>query len=171
MMDGARSLRSLTTLIDDVKREGRRTDRFLQSLPEEYLDYCPSARLLPARQLIGHLAATFLFVERAYRENKWDGLHLYLDLPAQDIATAVNILADARAKAVASAIACPSERLRATVTPFGFPEPAITFLRRAVDHEIHHRGELCVYATLFGSPVGDMYECERGVPRECIGSA
>lgn len=162
MIDAARVERDVDTLIDDVVREGRRTDRTLRSFSSPFLQFQPSNDLPTAKEIIGHTAAIYLFVARAYRENVWHEIRFRLETPLPSIQIAAEVLSEARQAAVASAMCCPSTRLRAVVTPFGFPEPAITFLRRALDHEIHHRGELCVYASLFGTPVGDIYECERG---------
>jgi uncharacterized damage-inducible protein DinB len=158
----ARVLRRLDTLIDDVQREGYRTERVLGRMPDAFLDFTPSAQLPTAGKVVGHIAAVYLLVARAYRgEDVWNTVSLYLKRPKPSWITTGEALSAARNDAITSARVCPRERMRAIITPYGFPEPAITFLRRAVDHEIHHRGELSVYASMFGVPMDDLYECER----------
>ena len=164
MEESVKHLRRLDVLIDDVRREGRRTDRILTSLPPEFFEYSPSTELRSVQALIDHIGAIYLFCARAYRDDVWDHLQAYTDTPAANLVESGRMLTLARDTASLSIQSCSAEQLRAIVFPsFGRPEPAITFLRRALDHEIHHRGELCVYATLFGSPIEDIYECERPV--------
>ena len=98
---------------------------------------------------------------QAYREGSWNLFRFHLDGSPSSLESSVATLTIAREQAVEAARQCSPTTLRSYIKPFGFPEPAITFLRRAVDHEIHHRGELCIYAELFGTSVGDIYECER----------
>jgi lactoylglutathione lyase len=152
----------IDVLLSDLVKEGHRTDSILRSMPAPFFDYFPGTNLRPVRELVRHVASVYLYVAAALGEDRWDATIFDVDLPLDDLRTAVSSLARARKAALGAAQACPPERLFATVAPFGFPETAITYLRRAVDHEIHHRGEISVYAALAGHPIGDLYECERG---------
>jgi uncharacterized damage-inducible protein DinB len=149
-------------LAHEVEKEGRRTNRILLSMPTSFINYSPSDELRPVRELTRHVASVYLYVEQALALDEWDTAIFDIDLKVRSLKLAVRTLSDARQAAVRAAIGCPPERLDSLVEPFGFPERALTYLRRAVDHEIHHRGEICVYATLCGHSVGDLYECERG---------
>ena len=62
-----RALRRLDTLIDDVEREGHRTDRTLRRLPSRFFDYRPSNELPPAGEVINHIAAVYLSLSQALR--------------------------------------------------------------------------------------------------------
>lgn len=160
-----KNIRQLDILVDDVEREGQRTDRLFKKLPSEFHTYSPSENLLHAGLVIEHIAMTYLSLSKVYRGEDWDTFKFQKKDPSDNIEAAVSFLSRSRQEAIAAATACPLSRLQTEVAPFELrePEPTINFLQRAVDHEIHHRGELCVYATLFGFAVGDIFQNERKI--------
>jgi hypothetical protein len=117
MKTSVKRFRRLDVLIDDVQREGQRTDRIVLGFSKSFLDYSPTPNLLPVRDLLGHIAAIYLFCARAYRDDVWNEIQPYLHAPMPDLEAVTRTLASARDAAITAIQNCPPVRLRGTVIP------------------------------------------------------
>ena len=140
--------------------EGIRTSRILGDLGDDFVLF-GIGDLRPVGALVMHCASVYQYVAIAFSNDRWDEELHDLDVTPASMSACVQALQDERQSAILAAKAVSSKRWRSPVKAFGFVDSVGSWLRRAVDHEIHHRAEICVYAALSGRPVEDMYSCIR----------
>lgn len=151
-------------LVAELDREAKSTERILQAVPADKLDWQPHAKSMTLGRLAWHIAS---LPKNAI---------LGLDLGERDVAlarpdpqpdTAVNIV-----NAFKQNVADLKERLSKTddstlmTERFAFKNkgevvtsfPKAAFLRTVLlNHSYHHRGQLTVYLRLLDVPVPAMY--------------
>jgi DinB family len=140
--------------------EGVRTSRILDGLGDSFILFSVGD-LRPVGVLVVHCASVYRYVATAFSIDRWDTELLDLDAVPGSMAGCVQMLQAERMSAIVAAEAVSPTRWLSPVAAFGFVDSVGSWLRRAIDHEIHHRGEICVYAAIGGHPVEDMYSCIR----------
>ena len=140
--------------------EGIRTSRILGELGDEFVLF-GIGDLRPVGALVMHCASVYQYVATAFSTDRWDEELHDPDATPAAMSACVQALQHERQSAILAAKAVSPKRWRSPVKSFGFVDSVGSWLRRAVDHEIHHRAEICVYAAMGGRPVEDMYSCIR----------
>jgi uncharacterized damage-inducible protein DinB len=121
-------------------------------IPEEHLDFKPWEKAMTLKELVLHITfATDLFVE-AVRQEKF--------IPPDSSQPEIHTVADLR-----HIVHEVTEKTKSTITsftdkqfeilvdvtkPFGSHLPGEVLLHMIRDHEIHHKGQLFVYARMIG---------------------
>lgn len=125
-----------------------RTRRILESLPPDCLGYRPEPGLRSVGELIEHITNIYSFLERMLVHGDYAIVPLG-DAPT-DLAAAMEQLMDRHEHLSESIQGMSDDRWDAELRPFGYPLPAINAAREVVEHVIHHRGQLSIYAAMLG---------------------
>ena len=127
-----------------------RTRRILEALPPDCLGYSPEPRLRSVGELIDHITNIYSFLEQMLVHGDYAIAPLG-DAP-EDIAAALERLMARHQQLTESITGMPDDRWEAVLRPFGYPLPAIDAAREVVEHIIHHRGQIYIYAAMLGVP-------------------
>ncbi len=146
-------------LIADFAQEMQTTQRVLEAVPADHLDYRPDAKAKTGLGLVRHIPL----------EDEWllacvaDGVFV----PPPDDSDACGIMnagdAVARYKekvpaALERVRGMSGEQLTAVLDLLGMMQaPAVSFLAMAVKHSVHHRGQLSTYLRPMGGAVPGIY--------------
>jgi uncharacterized damage-inducible protein DinB len=149
------TIRSFTDFQDKVRA---RTDRLLDVVPQDQLDFA----YLPGKFTIGdqirHLAATerWMFAETlAGRPSAYQGCGKEL---ADGYDNVMNYYRDLRSQSREIILQLGDDGLqRKCLTPGNAEITAWKWLRSLIEHEIHHRGELYLYLNLIGVRTPPMF--------------
>jgi uncharacterized damage-inducible protein DinB len=149
------TIRSFTDFQDKVRA---RTDRLLDVVPQDQLDFA----YLPGKFTIGdqirHLAATerWMFAETlAGRPSAYQGCGKEL---ADGYDNVMNYYRDLRSQSREIILQLGDDGLqRKCLTPGNAEITAWKWLRSLIEHEIHHRGELYIYLNLIGVRTPPMF--------------
>ncbi len=139
-----------TRFLDFFATQHGRTKRVLETLPSDRLDYQPAPSLRTVRALVEHIINIYQFLGKMLVTGDY-GLDKQPESEApKTTEEAVERLEGVYDDVVAKVEAMPAERWAATLRPFGYPLAAEEAAREVVEHVIHHRGQLHVYAVLLG---------------------
>jgi uncharacterized damage-inducible protein DinB len=149
------TIRSFVDFQDKVRA---RTDRLLDVVPPDQLDFA----YLPGKFTIGdqirHLAAIerWMFAETlAGRPSAYHGCGKEL---ADGYDNVMNYYRDLRSQSREIILQLGDDGLqRKCLTPGGAEITAWKWLRSLIEHEIHHRGELYIYLNLIGVRTPPMF--------------
>ncbi|MCL6627581.1 MAG: DinB family protein, partial [Alicyclobacillus shizuokensis] len=124
----------------------------LQAIPEDKADFRPWEKAMSVTELAMHIASSaYKFVDSVANgrfEPGWDRPQ------AETLADARRILDEYTTKTRARLESLTPANLTDIVdgqAVFGFSAPGSVFLASALDHEIHHKGQLFVYARMAGA--------------------
>lgn len=146
-------------LIADFENEMQTTQRVLEAVPANHLDYQPDAKAKTGLGLVRHIAL----------EDEWllncvaNGAFTPPPDDSDDCGVMNPSDAVARYKekvpaALARVRAMSGEQLVAVLDLFGMMQaPAVSFLAMAVKHSVHHRGQLSTYLRPMGGTVPGIY--------------
>ncbi|WP_067932601.1 DinB family protein [Alicyclobacillus kakegawensis] len=126
--------------------------KLLQAIPDDKADFRPWDKAMSVTELVMHIASTaYKFVDGVANgrfEPGWEKPQ------AESLADARRILDEFTAKTRARLESLTPAHLANTVdgqAVFRFSAPGSVFLASALDHEIHHKGQLFVYARMAGA--------------------
>jgi len=143
-------------LSESLRREQAVTLKVLQAVPETHLDYKPAEKSTAALDLAWHLAAS----EVALVHGAATGEFKFAPKP-EGLKTAADVVAWYKEHSVAAQKAAASmtvEQATKVLDPFGgMPLPGVAFLNMAINHAIHHRGQLSTYLRPMGGKVPAIY--------------
>ncbi len=153
--DQARFLLDFT--LPTLKKEAATTAKVIAATPNAHLDYRPSERCMPAAELVWHIAsADVMFLEGIVSGGFGKGP----EKPA-DVTTPAEISAWYTQKMTAGidrlSAFTPEEAARIIDFHGFFQAPAAGFVTFAVNHGIHHRGQLSSYIRPMGGKVPSIY--------------
>src|SRR2546428_2124666 len=150
------------SLIAEVEREAKSTERMLERVPQEKLDWQPHPKSMTLGQLAWHIASLPANAERGLREGKREvsGARPSPREGSDFVGTFRRNLDDLKAALSAT----PDEVLLTERFSFALHgEPVTSFPKLALirtvmmNHSIHHRGQLSVYLRLLDVPVPATY--------------
>ena len=146
-------------LIADFENEMKTTERVLESVPGDRLDYQPDAKAKTGLGLVRHIAL----------EDEWL-LNCVADgqlVPPPDDSDSCGIMSPTDAvsrykEKVPAALnrvrSLSGDQLTKELDLFGMMQaPAVSFLAMAVKHSVHHRGQLSTYLRPMGGAVPGIY--------------
>lgn len=154
-----------TSLINEIKHEGANTRKMLSRVPDSQLSWKPHDKSRALMNIAKHVANIYTWVPRVL---KTDGMDLAKDTPAQAPDFSVNsellaILDKCIQDAVSHLEAASHEDMARPWTfshgdhvIFTLPKAAV-IRDMALNHTVHHRGQLSVYLRLLNVPVPGMY--------------
>ena len=146
-------------LIADFENEMQTTQRVLEAVPSDHLDYQPDAKAKTGLGLLRHIA-----LEDAWMLNCVANAEFTTPPDDSDDCGIMN-RADAGARykdkvpaALDRVRSLSGEQLSKTVDLMGMIQaPAVNFLAMAVKHSVHHRGQLSTYLRPMGGAVPGIY--------------
>ncbi len=146
-------------LTADFAAEMQTTQRVIEAVPNDHLDYQPDPKSKTGLGLVRHITL----------EDEWllnciaDGVVV----PPPDDSDACGIMspadasaqyADRVAKSLDRVRGMSGEQLAAEIDFFGmFQMPAVSMLAMALKHSVHHRGQLSSYLRAMGGKVPGIY--------------
>ncbi|MCL6631417.1 MAG: DinB family protein [Alicyclobacillus herbarius] len=123
----------------------------LAVIPSDKADFRPWEKAMSVKELALHVAgSTYKFVTSVAAGRFEPG---WPQLQAETMEETRRILAEYTEKSRSALANLSTAQLDAVVDAqavFGFSAPGSVFLTSAIDHEIHHKGQLFVYARLVG---------------------
>ncbi len=148
-----------TFLIGDFEQEMQTTQRVLEAVPADHLDYHPDAKAKTGLGLVRHLALEDAWLLNCVADGAF--------VPPPDDSDACGIMtpgdAVARYKekvppALARVRGMSGDQLSAVLDLFGMMQaPAVSFLARALKHSVPHRGQPSPYLRPMGGAVPGIY--------------
>lgn len=134
---------------DYFERVYQRTLAVALAVPPERIDWSPAPGELTCGEVIRHLGATELLNVRGVATGvlRYDG---HTAAPSAGQAEALAYLEQCHAQAQALLQALPAERLQLNIPGMWQDVPGWRRLLGMIEHEIHHRSQLCSYLTQLG---------------------
>lgn len=151
-------------MIKEIEHEATLTKKMLERIPIDKFNWKPHDKSREIGALAIHVAQLPAWASRALTSSEFDILTMKREVPeiktAEDL---VKILDDSVSKAVEDLQKANDEDMMATWTfkrgehvVFALPRAAV-IRSMAMNHLIHHRGQLSVYLRLLNIPVPGMY--------------
>ncbi|AEJ42251.1 DinB family protein [Alicyclobacillus acidocaldarius] len=124
----------------------------VDSVPEDKLDFKPWDGAMSFRDLVWHILSTGAWFAAAAKTGRITNQPERPDLSTkQAILQAISSLTDRTHADVASVSDEQLESLVDTKAVFGADLPVNVLLSSMIDHEVHHKGQLFVYARIMGA--------------------
>ena len=140
----------MESFLDFLQTQHGRTRRILECLPDDKLDFKPAANQRTVGALIEHIINIYQFLGHMLVTGQYGvGKKPEQEAP-KTIEEAIARLDKVYDQVVDDVSKMPEERWKAVLRPFGYPLEAEAAAREVVEHVIHHRGQLHVYACLVG---------------------
>lgn len=151
-------------LMAEIKHEAAATRRILQAVPEDRYSWKPHEKSMTAGRLAAHIAEIPVWVNRSLEAKEFD----FATAPAQrNTCSGTSALLEVFEQRLAAALAvlenASDEALNEKYTvrrgeQVMFELPRKVLIRNfALNHQVHHRGQLTVYLRLLELPVPGMY--------------
>jgi uncharacterized damage-inducible protein DinB len=148
----------LQMALPSLKNEQRVTRKIMEAVPADRGDYRPDEISMSALELAWHIASAenfFLDGVAAGEFNYKDGSRPESIRHAADVAAWYGEAFQANFERLTR---LTGEQLVKVIDFRGrFQYPAVTFLQFAINHSIHHRGQLSVYLRPMGAKVPSIY--------------
>lgn len=134
---------------DYFERVYQRTLEVARAVPPERIDWAPAPGELCCGELIRHLGAAALMNVRGVATGvlRYEG---HATAPGAGHVEALAYLEQCHAEALALLQALPAERLQRNIPGIWQDVPGWRRLLGMIEHEIHHRSQLCSYLTQLG---------------------
>ena len=151
-------------LIAEIKHEAAATRRIMQAVPEDKFDWKPHEKSMTAGRLAAHIAEIPVWVNRSLeavefdfatastQRNTYVGRAALLEVFEQRLAAALAVLENASDDALNEKYTVR----RGPQTMFELPRKVL-IRNFALNHQVHHRGQLSVYLRLLDIAVPGMY--------------
>ena len=144
-----------------LEQEGRTTAQVLAAVTEEGRDYKPDAKSRSAWELASHLAAGDIWFLDSICDGafNWDpDAEKRVTAGFRNVSDVVEFYNRELPKRVQRIRSAPPEQMARVIDFFGMmQQPAAAFLSIAVNHGVHHRGQLAAYLRPLGSRVPSIY--------------
>lgn len=149
------------TILDYTIQYGRReletTAKVLAAAPVEGLDYKPSEKCMPGGQLVWHIASA----DVALLNGAVDGTFDFGRARPAGTETPAQVAEWYKVNATAALDRCaamtPEEASKIVDFMGFFQQPAVGYVTMALNHSIHHRGQLSSYLRPMGGKVPAIY--------------
>ncbi|WP_367306894.1 DinB family protein [Alicyclobacillus acidocaldarius] len=124
----------------------------VDSVPEDKLDFKPWDEAMSFRDLVWHILSTSALFAAAAKAGRITDRPERPDLSTkQALVQAISSFTDRTHADVASVTDEQFESLVDTKAVFGRDLPVKVLLGSMIDHEVHHKGQLFVYARMMGA--------------------
>jgi uncharacterized damage-inducible protein DinB len=124
------------------------TEALLECIPDDRADFRPWSKAMTTVELANHIAGAHIMFTTVASGRPFERPDAS-SMP-RDMAGVRAFMRQATSSDEATLRGLDSAALARQVTQGGREQSAETLLRRALDHEIHHKGELFEYARLSG---------------------
>lgn len=152
-------------LLNEIKHEAANTRKMLERLPDAKLSWTPHPKSRPLMNTAKHIATIYNWIPRILGSTEID-MAKGMPAPAPDFTTNAALLAmhdNCVSEAIKHLEAAPAESLGEMWTFrngdhvfFTLPKAAV-IRNMAMNHLVHHRGQLSVYLRLLDLPVPGIY--------------
>jgi uncharacterized damage-inducible protein DinB len=109
-------------------------------------------------ELINHICSIHYFVRGLIEDAEPSGEVTDVKRDVSSARAAANSLAEAIQEVVRVASMVPAKQWDEPITPFGAPMPRRSLCYMMIEHEVHHCGEMYVYARMAGKTPPNLYE-------------
>ena len=145
-------------LVTTLENEAKATKKVLSAVPDDKGDYAPDPKSMKALELCWHTAsAEIMLLEMAIA----GGDATMPERPAgtETVQGIVDWFSKMQPETLAKVKALSGEHLAKVVTVWGgaFTLPTVGFVGFAVNHTVHHRGQLSAYLRPMGAKVPSIY--------------
>lgn len=141
-----------------LKNEQRVTKSIIEAIPADKGDYRPDAVSKSALELAWHIAAAEHRFLSGIADGGFDFTPRHRPESVQNSAQLAAVYAETSAADVARLEQLTGEQLSKIIDFRGmFQQPAVAFLRLAMHHSVHHRGQLSMYLRPMGAKVPAIY--------------
>ena len=124
----------------------------VEAVPEDKLNYRPWDQAMSFSDLVWHILSASAMFAAAAKEGRVTGRTDKPDLGSkQAILQAISTWTEQTHANIASMTDEQFERMVETKAIFGADLPAKVLLGSMIDHEVHHKGQLFVYARMMGT--------------------
>jgi uncharacterized damage-inducible protein DinB len=164
LLIGGKPMNPIEPMIAELQQEATITRRMLKRVPQDSLAWQPHEKSTKLGRLAAHIATLPLFVTKALSQDELNNRDLIAAAPASDD---VSGILEAFDKNIAGAIELlktqTGERLFESWSykdgeKLIFKMPRLAVIRFiALNHLIHHRGQLSVYLRLLDIPLPSVY--------------
>lgn len=152
------------SLIREIEHEGTQTKRILERVPFEKFDWKPHEKSMSLGRLAVHIAEIPRWTSRILSSTDFDIASVnYQPTPLTSTEELVQLSDEKIQKAVVDLQAAKDEDMmviwtlrRGDQTRFALPRAAV-IRAMAMNHLVHHRGQLSVYLRLLNVPVPGIY--------------
>lgn len=140
-----------------LKQEAATTAKVIAATPNTNLDYRPSERCMPASQLLWHIAASdVMFIEGIVNGAFGQGAEKPVSVTSPEQISAW--YKERMSAAIEKLAAFTPEEAARILNFYNFIQtPAAGIVSFAVNHSIHHRGQLSSYIRPMGGKVPSIY--------------
>lgn len=143
--------------LQTLENEAKITQRVIEAIPAEKCNYKPDSVSMCSIDLAKHIANSELEFLRGIVAGKFD---FSASVP-ESVKTPADVsrwYGEELQKVSAELKALPPEKLSAVIDFMGFMQlPGILYLNLAVNHSIHHRGQLSMHLRPMGAKVPSIY--------------
>jgi uncharacterized damage-inducible protein DinB len=139
--------------------EAMRTQRLARVFADAVLALRPGEGSMSTAELLAHIVSSRNFLRGVFSESQPTTELFHVPVDTATVNHCLRELAQSYRAVKAALEACDETILRQRIAPFG-PAWEMTRLELAqlmLEHEIHHRGQLSVYARVAGKVPPDMY--------------
>ncbi|MCC7430814.1 DinB family protein [bacterium] len=145
-------------LIQGWNFDSRLTERIIAAFSDKDLDFKATPEMMSLRGLVEHIVVSQNFLICGIK-GSWDFANFEMQTSMQTVSDAVKTYKEVNKKLIASIEEATEERLAEThdVWKMGKEFSVATVCTQLREHEIHHRGQLYVYARLCGIVPPDLY--------------
>ncbi len=151
-------------LIAELANEGANTRKMLERVPQESLNWQPHEKSMTIGRLASHIAEIPVWITRALEADQFDFSTAVLSRTVYPDQAALLQVFDERQAAAKSALLLATDEIlqagfvikRGEQTIYQMPRQVL-IRNFALNHTLHHRGQLSVYLRLLGIAVPGMY--------------
>lgn len=152
------------SFLAELKYEANITRKMLERVPFDRISWKPHEKSMTLLRMTQHIASLPLWIERILSNDEFNFMNLAYNPPVpqnpQDLINEYNASIEQAEK---SLLACSDEDLmktwalkRGDMTLFTLPK-TVAVRNLALNHLVHHRGQLSVYLRLLDIPVPGAY--------------
>lgn len=151
-------IRDVATFLPYLKRVRQRTDRVVELIPPESIEWTYREGKFTLGDLVRHLAALerWMFAENVQgRPSRYPGCGRELADGHPAVMAYYRRMREESLEIFARLT--PEDLERKCTTPAGSEITVWKWLRALVEHEIHHRGQIYLYLAMLGVPTPPLY--------------
>ena len=148
----------MNILLPQMQQEAKTTRRVIEAIPDGKGDYRPDPKARTANELAWHLAAADVWFLNSIANGNFEQPEQ--TMPAEIKSSAdMGRWYDKNLSAAADRVGkLSADQLAQTLNFYNvFNQPAVTYLAFAVNHSVHHRGQLSTYIRPMGGKVPSIY--------------
>jgi uncharacterized damage-inducible protein DinB len=126
------------------------TAELVNKIEKEHYDYKPTPTSMSAKDLVTHILVTFYKLAKVAKSGNPAVLKEKIEETESDLRKMAEIYTEKTKSLLKSLTDEELDRILDLTESFGMKIPAHQFLQTAMDHEIHHKGQLFVYVREMG---------------------